>query len=164
MSQFNFQAEGVDTSDDFPAMPLDWYPVIITEVEDSPNAKANGRYLIVKVAITGNGQFAGATMRTWINYEHANDKCQELGIKALAKICQSVGIGQLTDTDHLINKTLDAKIGPQKDSTYNEIKDWRQSEQLGFSDMEDPGLGSKIQPPAGQAISGDTAAQWPGSQ
>lgn len=160
MSNFNFEATGVDTSDDFPSMPLDWYPVIITEVEDSPNAKATGRYLIVKVAVTGSGKFAGTTMRTWINYQNSGEKCQELGIKALAKLCQSVGIGTLTDTDHLINKTLDAKIGPQKDSSYDEIKDWRQSEQMGFGDLEDASFAKN----GAASQSSATAASWPGAQ
>lgn len=161
MTAFNsFSTTEIDTTDEFASIPLDWYPVMITDAEDAANPKG-GRYLILTATIFGNSPFAGRTLKSWVNYEHSNAQCVEIAQKTIAKICEGIQLGRnMTDTDDILNKALEAKIGPQKDSTYDEIKDWRQAAQLGFTDMEDPSFSAT----ANATVNNNAAAAWPGAK
>lgn len=127
-----FDASTVDTTPD--TVPLDWYPVVITEADERQNSKGTGRLIELAVTII-NGQYANRKAREWISYKHDNSAAQEIGQKKLAKICKALNIPQLTDESLLIGGKLEARLGP--DESYNGIFDYRAAEQVdAFAGMQ----------------------------
>lgn len=138
-----FDATQVNTDPD--TVPKAWYPVMITFVDERENSKGTGRLIELDVTILG-GEYANRKAKTWISYVHSNAQAQEIGQKALAKICQALNIPQLTDENLLLNKKLEAMVGP--DGSYNDVFDWRASEQMDFTDMETEFSGTSQPDPA----------------
>ena len=137
-----FDATTIDTEDNFD-IPEGWYDTMITFVSEGENKNMTGRLIELHLTIV-NGPLQGRNVRTWISYVHTNATAQEMGQKALAKICQALGIPQLTDEHMLLNKKICTKIRPPKaGSDFNEVKDYRACDKMDFSDLEsDIGAGS----------------------
>lgn len=148
MLQETFDPNGIDTST--PQITKDWYPCVITGAEESATKANTGSYVLVIVTIM-SGAFSGWNSRDYINYRNPNPTAQEMGQKSLAKICNALGLPQLTDEQILIGQKLDCLIGPEKDSDFSKIFDYRAAEnaatdQGDFKDLESDFAGNTQAP------------------
>ena len=115
--------QGIDTTSEFDLIPEGWYQVIISDSDESENAKQNGRYIKLEFTI-GNGKYTGKKVKTWLNYQHTTAKAQEIALKQLAKIMECLRVSSpLKDTAQLHSKALEIQI--IQDGTYNAVNDYR---------------------------------------
>ena len=71
MSTLNFDAETVEPSVPFEAIPAGKYIAVITASDMKDTRSGNGRYLQLEFEIT-EGEYAGRKVWTRLNVEHPN--------------------------------------------------------------------------------------------
>lgn len=140
-----FDATTVDlTSNSF---KKDWYECFIAETDERENSKGTGRLLEIQFQVR-NGPCAGRSAKIWISYVHDNPTAQEIGSKALAKICQAVNIPNLTQEQALVGKVLSVQLAP--DGEYITALDYRASanvaDSLSFDNLESDNLDGMATP------------------
>lgn len=125
MAQLNFNAAEIDTTSR-DAIPSGTYEAVITDSEMKATKNGLGMGINLTFEIISDGPAKGRKVFTWINYENASAKAQQIGREELASLCKAVGITQLTDTAQLHNLPLLITVGlDRNDPTRNVIKSYK---------------------------------------
>ena len=120
---FNFDARSVNPDQRPEPLPLDWYPVIITDSEVKETKDQTGMYLSLTLRIIPPHPKANREQQYNLNLKNNNQQTVDIAYRQLSAICHVVGVLQLQDTRQLHNIPFQAKIGPQtNDPSYGEVK------------------------------------------
>ena len=117
MAQLNFNAEGVDTTSQFDALPAGDYVAMVTDSASKATKDGTGSYLELTMQIQ-EGQFHGRKIFDRLNLKNKNPKAVEIAQKQLAMLCHATGIMQVNDSEQLHYKPIVVKLGV-KENTYN---------------------------------------------
>ena len=125
MAQLNFNAAEIDTTSR-DAIPSGTYEAVVSDSEMRPTKSGSGVGINLTFEILSEGPAKGRKGRkvfVWINWEHPNQKAQQIGREELASLCKALGIASLTDTDQLHNLPLMITVGLDKsDPSRNVVK------------------------------------------
>jgi Protein of unknown function (DUF669) len=122
-----FDASKIDPSSMGEVWPLDWYKVVITDIEEKLNAAENGSYLLFTIKCI-EGAYAGRECSFTLNVRNPHQQTVDISFKQISAICRCVGVLQLQARQQLYNLPFKIRIGPQKG---NEIY----SNVVGFQDI-----------------------------
>lgn len=128
MASFNFNANQVEGDvKDFSPIPKGKYHAVIINTElVKPNEKKTEQ-LKVEWEIT-EGPCAKRHVSNWITVSCPTSKeAQEIGLRFLKNVCESVGMAGFTDSDELCGRAHIIDIGERKDlndatKIFNEVK------------------------------------------
>lgn len=124
MSTLNFDAETVEPSVPFEAIPAGKYIAVITDSDMKDTRSGNGRYLQLEFEIT-NGEYKGRKVWTRLNLENANPEAVKYARADLAAICRAVNVLHPADSVDLHNIPLQITVRCRKnqdDEMTNEVK------------------------------------------
>ena len=124
MSTLNFNAETVEPSVPFEAIPAGKYIAIITDSDMKDTRSGSGRYLQLEFEIT-DGEYRGRKLWTRLNIENTNPEAVRYARADLAAICRAVGVLHPVDSVELHNLPLQITVKCRKnqdDEITNEVK------------------------------------------
>ena len=128
-----FNAEEIEVSTSYDAIPPGWYPAVITESEMRDTRAGTGRYLALTLELV-DCAYAGRRVWTNLNLHNPNEKAVEIAYRDLASICRAIGIMQPRDSEDLHFKKLEVKLAIQRDNPErNEAKGYRSLEGAAFA-------------------------------
>lgn len=120
-----FNAEEIDATTSYDAVPPGWYPAVITGSEWRDTRAGTGRYLSLTLELV-DCSHAGRRVWTNLNLQNPNEKAVEIANRDLAAICRAVGIMQPRDSEELHFKRMEIKVAIAKDNAdRNEVKGYR---------------------------------------
>ena len=161
---FNFDARSVNPDQRPEPLPLDWYPVIITDSEVKETKDQTGMYLSLTLRIIPPHPKANREQQYNLNLKNNNQQTVDIAYRQLSAICHVVGVLQLQDTRQLHNIPFQAKIGPQtNDPSYGEVKAVRDFQGNDPGKQGAPAPYAQPAPVAqpAQSVWGNTAPQQP---
>lgn len=128
MAVLNFNANAVEGDvKDFSPIPNGKYDAIIVKTDLGPANAKGTEQLKVEWQIT-SGPMANRHVTNWITIACPSSKeAQEIGMRFLKNICESVGMASFSDSDELIGRQHIIDVGQRKDTqdaskTFNEVK------------------------------------------
>jgi len=129
MATMNFNAASVEPQQSFDAIPAAWYDVEIDQSEMKPTKAGTGTYLELRLNII-TGDFTNRKLFCRLNVENPNAVTVEIAYRQLSSICHAVGVMELTDSQMLHGKPLQAKValvppGAGYTDPTNEVKSFR---------------------------------------
>lgn len=111
----------------FDPIPAGWYQARISEAEVKATKNNDGHYLNVRYDILGPTH-QGRVVFGMITINNPSRKAEEIGEQQMAHLRSALGLKKVTNTDQLINGTVEIKVNVKKDDQYgdkNEIKAWK---------------------------------------
>ena len=124
MATINFNANEVEPSNSFDAIPAGKYQAVITDSEFKPNRAGTGRYLQLEFEII-EGDYKNRKLWSRLNMDNPNSEAVRIARADLAAICHAVNVMQPRDTIELHNLPLTIIVKCRKnqdDEIVNEIK------------------------------------------
>lgn len=124
MSTLNFNAETVEPSVPFEAIPAGKYIAVINDSDMKDTRSGNGRYLQLEFEIV-DGECKGRKVWTRLNLENSNPEAVKYARADLAAICRAVGVLHPADSVELHNLPLQITVKcrrNQDDEMTNEVK------------------------------------------
>lgn len=106
----------------FDPLPAGWYTATITQAELKDTKSGSGQYIKVRYDITGPTH-QGRVVFGNINIRNQNAKAEEIGQQQLGDIMRSVGLARVTDTDELLNHSLQIKLKVREQEGYEPTND-----------------------------------------
>lgn len=103
-----FETEKLPKSE-FSPIPAGTYMAVIDKAEIKTNKAGTGRYINVALKITGP-QYAGRIIFYPVVFESREEKAFESGQKNLRDLMEACCLSSLSDTDQLLNKTVQMKV------------------------------------------------------
>jgi len=138
-----------------PAMPTDWYNVMMTDSEVRETKDKQGAYLFCTFKVL-DGQYAGRLAWARLNLWNKNPVAVEIAQGELSAICHAVNVFQVQDTAVLHGKPLMARIVYKPaEAGYDEGNDVKAYAPLGSKESKNAGT------PAGPGAEGPPAAAIP---
>ena len=110
-----FDANSVDPTMPFEALPPGRYLVQIVASEMRPTKDGAGQYLWLELDVL-EGEYQGRKLFDRLNLVNPNPTAVEIAQRTLSAICHATGKMQVQDSDelHLIPMTVDVKVQPPK--------------------------------------------------
>lgn len=121
MARLSFNAEGVDTTSQFDAIPAGDYEAMVTASQEKTTKDGGGSYLELTLEIQG-GQFQGHRLWDRLNLQNRNPRAVEIAQKQLAQLCHATGVLQLNDSEQLHNRPVIVKVSAKHDDYSGEIR------------------------------------------
>lgn len=124
MATLNFNANDVEPSTGFSAIPAGKYAAVISDSEMKPNKAGTGQYLQLELEII-DGDYAGRRLWARLNLENPNQDAVRIARSELSAICRAVGVLTPSDSVELHNIPLTITVKCRKnqdDEIVNEIK------------------------------------------
>ena len=147
-----FDANSVDPTMPFEALPPGRYLVQIVASEMRPTKDGAGQYLLLELDVL-KGEYQGRKFFDRLNLVNPNPTAVEIAQRTLSAICHATGKMQVQDSDdlHLIPMTVDVKVQPPKNG-------YDASNKLRYLPLED----TSPQPPrpAFQAAARQASPPW----
>ena len=109
MAQFDFNANDVEPSSGFGAVPAGEYELYATEADIASAKSGNGEVLSLTYEIL-SGEFKGRKIWERMNIVHNNPVAQKIGQETLSALCRAVGVMQITDTEELLWREFTATV------------------------------------------------------
>ena len=156
MATINFNANEVEPSSSFDAIPAGKYQAVITDSEFRPNRAGTGEYLQLEFEII-EGDDKNRKLWARLNMNNPNSEAVRIARADLAAICYAVNVMQPRDTIELHNLPLTIIVRCKKENNgdlYNEIKGYASKASL---------FGTVAAPPATtapSAASGNSQPPW----
>lgn len=132
--ELNFDANQIDPTPQYGALPAGDYEVIITESEQRRTAKGDGSYLSLTMEIQ-SGEYQGRLLWDRLNLDNPNRKAVEIAQRSLSQICHATGVLQVKDSSDLHHRPMLAvvKVRPEREDPVtgkfyeasNEVKEYR---------------------------------------
>ena len=118
-----FNANTVDTTDNFDPIPEGTYRVLVASAEEKPTANGNGQGLNVQYEVV-EGQYKGRKLFHWINLRNQSKVAEEIGHKELARLCLATNVPQPRSCAEFCGKLIQVtvKVGERNGEKRNEIK------------------------------------------
>ena len=149
MSTINFNAEAVEPSVPFEAIPAGKYTAIITDSDLKETRSGTGRYLQLEFEIT-EGEYSGRKLWSRLNIENPNPDAVRFARADLAAICRAVGVLHPGDSVELHNLPLRITVRcrrNQDDEIVNEVKSYEAVEKAVIPAVPAPQNGANSAPP-----------------
>lgn len=151
-----FNANQVEPSQAFDAIPAGKYLAVITESEKKPTKNGSGQYLQLTFQIL-DGPYKGRILWARLNLENPNPTTVQIARQDLSAICRAVGVMTPGDSTELHNIplliTVRQKKRPDTGDVGNEIK--------GYAKREVPGQTPPATPnPAAGNPYANTTPPW----
>lgn len=105
------------------AIPAGWYNATIQKAELKPTKAGNGRYIGLRLAITGPTH-QGRVVFCNVNINNPNPQAEEIGRQQLGEIMRAIGLSKVGDTDELIGGMLSVKL-TMKSEEENDVKGFK---------------------------------------
>lgn len=124
MATLNFNANEVEPSTGFDAIPAGKYQAVITDSEEKSNKAGTGTYLQLEFEVI-EGDYKNRKLWTRLNLNNPNAEAVRIARGDLAAICHAVGVLQPRDSAELHNLPLTITVKCRKnqdDEIINEIK------------------------------------------
>lgn len=125
MATLNFNANEVEPSVGFDAIPAGKYLAVITDSEMKPTKTGNGQYLELAFEII-EGEYKNRKIWARLNLENPNAQAVQIARGDLSTICRAVNVPQPKDSLELHNLpltvTVRCKKNPESGEITNEIK------------------------------------------
>jgi hypothetical protein len=128
MAALQFNANNVEGDvKDFSPIPNGKYDAIIAATKMEPANDKGTEQLKVEWQIT-SGPMTNRRVTNWITVSCPTSKeAQDIGMRFLKNVCESVGMAGFTDTDELIGRQHIIDVGQRKDNrdatkTFTEVK------------------------------------------
>ncbi len=121
MAQLNFNAQGVDTTSQFDAIPAGDYEAMVTASQSKTTKDGAGSFLELTLEIQ-NGQFQGRRLWDRLNLQNKNPKAVEIAQKQLAMLCHATGVIQVNDSEQLHNRPIVVKVSAKHDDYSGEMR------------------------------------------
>jgi hypothetical protein len=116
MVELNFDISTIETSE-FPPLNPGVYRGEIVSAEQRTSANGND-YLSLQITV-GDNRRVFDNLNLW---HKTSDKAVEIGKQRLAEIAKALGLGNITDSEVLIAKPMNVRIGLRKDDpSKNEV-------------------------------------------
>jgi len=115
MSTLNFNAEAVEPSISFDAIPDGQYIAVISDSELKETRAGNGRYLQLEFVVT-EGEYANRKLWAQLNMENPSQKAVQFGRANLASICRAVNVLHVEDSSELHNIPLQITVRCRKEA------------------------------------------------
>jgi len=127
MAQLNFDSTGIDTTNQFDAIPAGDYEGMVTASEMKPTKDGQGHYLELTIEIQ-SGQYQGRRLWDRLNLANRNAKAVEIAQKQLAQLCHATGILQVANSEQLHHRPGVSKVSAKNDEQrgmVNEVKGYK---------------------------------------
>lgn len=124
MSTLNFNANEVEPSVGFDAIPAGKYQAVITDSEMKDTKSGTGKYLQLEFEII-EGDYKNRKLWARLNLENANSEAVRMARADLSAICRAVNVIQPRDSVELHNLPLTITVRCRKnqdDEIVNEIR------------------------------------------
>lgn len=127
---FMFDATQVEPNTRPPALPTDWYNVMISQGEIKPvRDNPNHAYLELGMKVL-DGPASGRMVFDRLNLWNSNPTAAKIAQETLSAICRSIGVFQVSDAQQLFGRPLMARVvlKPAADGRdeQNEVKGYAQ--------------------------------------
>jgi hypothetical protein len=160
----HFDATQVAPNTAFEVIPAGWYNVQITQSEVKPTRDQQGAYLELGMRVM-DGEHSGRMLFDRLNLHNANPIAVEIAYKTLSAICHATGTLQITDSEQLHGKPMQAKVTvrPPREQyeASNEVKGYRPLSEAGGPGPFTPPTAIPQQPAAPQPPAQAPAAPQP---
>ena len=133
MAQLNFNAQGVDITSSFDAIPAGDYEAMVTDSTMKTTKDGSGQYLELTLEVQA-GQFQGRRLWDRININNRNQKAVEIAQRQLAQLCHATGVLQLQDSQQLHHIPVIMKVAAKNDAErgmVNEVRGYKARAGLG---------------------------------
>jgi hypothetical protein len=126
-----FDANKIEPSKDFSAIPAGKYPAIITAGEWKVTKAGTGKFLEIKLQIV-DGPCKGRLLWDRLNLQNPNKQAVEISRGTLSAICRAVGVMTPSDTSELFNRPFQVSVGctTYNGNVQNEVKGYATSANL----------------------------------
>jgi hypothetical protein len=127
MAALNFNAEGIDTTSQFDAIPAGDYEAMVTDSTMKRTKDNAGEYLELTIEVQ-SGQYQGRKLWDRLNLQNRNVTAVEIAQKQLAQLCHATGVMQVQDSQQLHNRPIIMKVSVKNDPSRgltNEIKGYK---------------------------------------
>jgi hypothetical protein len=124
---FAFDANSVQPSTAYEALPQGDYEVMIVDSNMEGNKAGTGQFLKLQLQVI-SGPRTNAVLFVRLNLDNPNPKAVEIAQRDLSAICHAVGVLQVTDSAQLHNRPFIAKVTVKDDPQYglsNEVKGYK---------------------------------------
>ena len=152
MATLNFNANDVEPSVEFEAIPAGKYQAVIVDSDMKPNKAGTGEYLQLEFEII-EGEYQNRKVWTRLNLNNPNPDAVRMARADLSAICHAVGVIQPGDSVDLHNLPLTITVKCRKTpdgDIVNEIK--------GYA-AKAPGSGGAVTPATSAAAPQQSAPQ-----
>ena len=109
----------------YDVLPVGIYTAKVRKAEVKEAKTPGNFYINLQVEITGPTH-AGRIVFDILNVQNANATAQDIGQRAFANLRAAIGVGEIDDTDELVNgRDFEVSLGIEKDAQYgdrNKIK------------------------------------------
>ena len=156
MATLNFNANEVEPSTGFDAIPAGKYQAVITDSEFRPNRAGTGEYLQLEFEII-EGDYKNRKLWARLNMNNPNSEAVRIARADLAAICHAVNVMQPRDTIELHNLPMTIVVKCRKnqdDEIVNEIKGYAPKASLSGAVSATPAT------TAPSAASGNSQPPW----
>lgn len=119
LGQHGFDANQVEPSTDFDAIPAGKYVAAITDSDMRPNSKGTGEYLWLEFTIV-DGPFASRRLWTQLNLSNPSSQAVEIAQRELSSICRAVGKLRIHDSIELHNIPLELNVKVKNSPEYGQ--------------------------------------------
>ena len=120
-----FNANDIDTTTTYDALPAGTYVAVISGSEMRPNRNGTGEYLKLEFTLVENGRYDGRKVWANLNLRHPNPTTVEIARKDLASICKAVGVLAPQDSTELHDIPLLVRVATRTlpdGTTQNDVK------------------------------------------
>lgn len=124
MANLNFNANAVEPTTEFEAIPAGKYVAVITASEIKPTKAGNGSYLELTFQVLDEA-FKGRLLWARLNLDNPNALAVKIARSELSSICRSIGVMEPKDSNELHNLPLLVTVKQKADQNgevRNEIK------------------------------------------
>ena len=120
MAQLNFNANEVEPTTDFEALPAGKYLAVITESEVKANKAGTGSYLQLTFQIL-EGEYQNRILWARLNLDNPNATAVKIARAELSALCRAVGVMAPQDSVELHDLPLVIKVKCKKRSDTDEV-------------------------------------------
>lgn len=120
-----FNANDIDTTSTYDALPAGTYVAVISASEMRQNRSGTGEYLKLEFTLVENGRHDGRKVWANLNLKHPNPTTVEIARKDLASICKAVGVMAPQDSAELHDIPLLIRVATRTlpdGTTQNDVK------------------------------------------
>ena len=115
-----FDANTVEPTTDFEAIPAGKYLAIVTESQMKPTKSGNGSYLELTFQVI-DGEYKGRLLWTRLNLDNPKQLTVQIARSELSAICRAIGVMQPKDSIELHNLPLLVTVKCKKRDDTGEI-------------------------------------------
>lgn len=115
MAKFGFDVAEVEVSErgDFEIMPKGEYTLKATAAEEKETSAKTGTYIAAEFEVV-KGEFTGRKVWQNFNVNNPNDKAEKIGREQIAGWARACGKPNAQDTDELLERPFQCKLGIEK--------------------------------------------------